>query len=124
MNISGIRPYSGFYNINNVSNVHNNRPEEVSQPVETKEEVKEVSKEAIEAAKSKQTFGSYDYADQYRPTENFEVKSEKSDLRSLDVEKALSDMRKDQVIQQYQVFVGENVEPEAKVVRGAEDFVL
>ncbi len=124
MNISGIRPYSGFYNINNVSNVHNNRPEEVSQPVETKEEVKEVSKEAIEAAKSKQTFGSYDYADQYRPTENFEVKSEKSDLRSLDVEKALSDMRKDQAIQQYQVFVGENAESEAKVVRGAEDFVL
>lgn len=124
MNISGIRPYSGFYNINNVSNVHNNRPEEVSRPVETKEEAKEVSKEAIEAAKSKQTFGSYDYADQYRPTENFEVKSEKSDLRSLDVEKALSDMRKDQAIQQYQVFVGENAESEAKVVRGAEDFVL
>jgi hypothetical protein len=33
-------------------------------------------------------------------------------------------MRKDQAIQQYQVFVGENVEPEARVVRGAEDFVL
>lgn len=29
-----------------------------------------------------------------------------SDIRSLDVEKAISDMRKDQILQQYQYFVG------------------
>ena len=125
MNISGIRPYSGFYNINNVSNIHKNQVEEAPKATEEKEEqVKVVSQEAIDAAKSKQTFGSYDYADQYRPTEDFEVRSTNSDLRSLDVERALSDMRKDQAIQQYQFFVGENTEAETKAVRGAEDFTL
>ena len=29
-----------------------------------------------------------------------------SDIHSLDVEKAISDMRKDQILQQYQYFVG------------------
>lgn len=125
MNISGIRPYSGFYNINNVSNIHNNRVDETAKSTEAKEEqVQVVSQEAIDAAKSKQTFGSYDYADQYRPTEDFEVRPKNSDLRSLDVEKAISDMRKDQAIQQYQFFVGENADAESKVVRGAENFAL
>ena len=31
-----------------------------------------------------------------------------SDIRSLDVEKAISDMRKDQILQQYQYFVGDS----------------
>ena len=125
MNISGIRPYSGFYNVNNVSSVHNNSYDTAPQAVEEKEEkVSAVSQESIEAARSKQTFGSYDYADQYRPTENFEVNSSNSDLRSLDVEKAISDMRKDQAIQQYQFFVGENSEAETVSARGSENFSL
>ncbi|MCR5545070.1 MAG: hypothetical protein K6F30_01140 [Lachnospiraceae bacterium] len=126
MNISGIRPYSGFYNVNNVSSVHNNRVDETPKTEEVKEEqqVAQISEEALKEARNKQTFGSYDYADQYRPTEDFEVKSDNSDLRTLDVEKAISDMRKDQAIQQYQFFVGENSEQESTQVRGAENFAL
>ncbi len=127
MNVSGIRPYSGFYNVNNISNVHNNAPVEEPKEVAKEEEVKvEVNEEALAAAKSKQTFGAYDYAEQYRPTETFEVNSKESDLRSLDVEKAISDMRKDQAIQQYQFFVGEKnaTVAETQPVRGSEDFAL
>ena len=124
MNVSGIRPYSGFYNVNSISATHNDviiqEPKE-----EVKEELKvERSEESLAAARSKQTFGAYDYAEQYRPTEDFEVNSKDSDLRSLDVQKAISDMRKDQAIQQYQVFVGEKNGAEEKAVRGAEDFSL
>ena len=127
MNVSGIRPYSGFYNVNNISNVHNNAHVEEPKEVAKEEEVKvEVNEEALAAAKSKQTFGAYDYAEQYRPTETFEVNSKESDLRSLDVEKAISDMRKDQAIQQYQFFVGEKnaTGAETQPVRGSEDFAL
>ena len=128
MNVSGIRPYSGFYNINNISNVHNDahasKPQETASP---KVEEAKVDTAGIAAARSKQTFGAYDYAEQYRPTEKFEINAKDSDLRSLDVEKAISDMRKDQAIQQYQFFVGEkgaDQAAETKAVRGAEDFSL
>lgn len=124
MNVSGIRPYSGFYNVNSISATHNDVP--APEPKEAKQEELKVerSEESVAAARSKQTFGAYDYAEQYRPTEDFEVNSKDSDLRSLDVQKAISDMRKDQAIQQYQVFVGEKNGAEEKAVRGAEDFSL
>lgn len=38
--------------------------------------------------------------------ENRDLSGRGSDIRSLDVEKALSDMRKDELLQQYQYFVG------------------
>lgn len=124
MNVSGIRPYSGFYNVNSISATHNDVT--APEPKEAKQEEQKVerSEESVAAARSKQTFGAYDYAEQYRPTEDFEVNSKDSDLRSLDVQKAISDMRKDQAIQQYQVFVGEKNGAEEKAVRGAEDFSL
>ena len=124
MNVSGIRPYSGFYNVNSISATHNDVT--VPKPMEAEQEEQKVerSEESVAAARSKQTFGAYDYAEQYRPTEGFEVNSKDSDLRSLDVQKAISDMRKDQAIQQYQVFVGEKNGAEEKAVRGAEDFSL
>ena len=128
MNVSGIRPYSGFYNVNRISSVHSEALVEEPKEVASVEEAKvERDEESIAAARSKQTFGAYDYAEQYRPTENFEKNSVDSDLRSLDVEKAISDMRKDQAIQQYQFFVGEKNGAEAaetKAVRGGEEFAL
>ena len=128
MNVSGIRPYSGFYNVNRISSVRSEAVVEEPKEAASVEEAKvERSEESIAAARSKQTFGAYDYAEQYRPTESFEKNSTNSDLRSLDVEKAISDMRKDQAIQQYQFFVGEKNGAEAaetKAVRGAEDFAL
>ncbi len=37
----------------------------------------------------------------------FEMKGRESDIESLDIEKAVSDMQKDQALMQYQYFVGE-----------------
>ena len=38
----------------------------------------------------------------------FEMKGRESDLEALDMEKAVSDMQKDQALMQYQYFVGDN----------------
>ena len=61
-----------------------------------------------------QTFDSYDFAQQYRPDETYELKGIDSDIESLDAKKAVSDLEKDQVLQQYQYFVGDKVQVKAK----------
>lgn len=40
--------------------------------------------------------------------QGFDMKGRESELASLDIQKAVSDMQKDQVLQQYQFFVGDN----------------
>ncbi len=132
MNISGIRPSVGFYDYNEIKrpdltpdvrvlddtahadvNVVHRQPQI---PVERSQEVE-----------ARQTFGAYDYASQYNPEATYSLKGEESDIHSLDVEKAISDMRKDEVIHQYQYFVGQemgtNTSP-ASAMRGVEDFSL
>ena len=48
-----------------------------------------------------------------------------SDIASLDVEKAVSDMKKDQVLQQYQFFVGERMSQTGLLyIRPNENFSL
>ncbi len=133
MNISGIRPYSGFYNVNAVSPV---RPEAIdteAPAVERKADgaALSISREAMDAAttsaREKQTFGSYDYAKQYRPDGNDAARSfsTNADINNLDVQKAVSDMQKDEAIQQYQVFVNPTGGADAAAgVRGIENFSL
>ena len=73
------------------------------------------------------TFGAYDYAGQYEPDATYELKGADSDIRSLDVAKAVSDMQKDELIHQYQYFVGQDLgtnTPATPSIRGAEDFSL
>lgn len=124
MNISGIRPFTGFYDYNTIKAAAetgnsvqqaakaDNAPEQPQETVERPEE--RASK------KPNQTFGAYDYAKFYRPDEKPEMKGAESDIKSLDMEKAISDMRKDQVIQQYQFFVGTR----ETVAAAAENFDL
>lgn len=130
MNISGIRPYSGFYNYNEIQktelgNVQAMPQQEAAIP-EVESEAGSVSVDSGAIA-AKQTFGAYDYANQYNPDTTYELKGVESDIKSLDVEKAISDMQKDQVLHQYQFFVGENTQTAdmaATSVRGGEDFSL
>lgn len=105
MNISGIRPYNGIYNgYERVQSV-NPQAEEVSSDLASRAAVgTEVHTE--EAPAGKQTFGAYDLAQQYDPKASYELKGADSDLRSLDVEKAINTMEKDSALQQYQRFVG------------------
>lgn len=42
----------------------------------------------------------------FNKQEDFDYIGQDSDIRSLDMEKAISDMKKDQILQQYQYFVG------------------
>lgn len=57
------------------------------------------------SAKKSQNFGTYDFAKQYKPNEQFELKGSDSDIKSLDVEKAVNNMQKDSIIHRYQYFV-------------------
>lgn len=43
----------------------------------------------------------------YAAEETFELKGVDSDIASLDIQKAVSDLDKDKVLQQYQFFVGD-----------------
>ena len=58
---------------------------------------------------------------------SYELKGVDSDLSKLDVEKALSDLKKDQGLQQYQFFVGDDAfasTEKLKQVREEENFWL
>ena len=133
MNVSGIRPYSGFYNINTVPPTRQEVAKAEEKAVDRKAEgaALSISREAMDAAttsaREKQTFGSYDYAKQYRPdaAEGLKQIGSNADINNLDVQKAVSDMQKDEAIQQYQVFVNPGSGADAAVAaRGAENFSL
>lgn len=130
MNISGIRPVSGFYDYNQIDAVRSKVEEvaAVEEPQVQQDELAVQEAEPKEDAREQQTFGAYDYVKQYNPDQVYSMKGENSDIRSLDVQKAISDMQKDQVIQQYHYFVGSGAEAQnrnaAPMVRGVEDFSL
>lgn len=132
MNISGIRPAVGFYDYNSIKQaeevgvvlqeIASNRATEV--PADTATATQNAEDVAT---RSRQSFGAYDYAGQYEPDTTYELKGADSDIRSLDVAKAVSDMQKDELIHQYQYFVGQDLgtnTPATPSIRGAEDFSL
>ena len=54
-----------------------------------------------------QNFTAADYASQYQSNTTYDMKGADSDIHSLDMTQAITDMQKDQVLQQYQFFIGE-----------------
>ena len=131
MNISGIRPIGGYYDYNEIKKPQQISPAETPEveasQVQTQEPEVTAPKERSAEVEAQQNFGAYDYANQYNPNATYSLKGAESDIRSLDVEKAISDMRKDEVIHQYQYFVGQELGTGVAAtpsVRGAEDFVL
>ena len=96
MNISGMRPYEGFYEYNSIKAVAL-RSQQIA---------------AVQnASGDEELFGGSQPQGQtqtkeYQPDETYELKGADSDLAGLDMQKAISDMEKDQVLQQYQYFVG------------------
>ena len=63
-------------------------------------------KEEAPAGEQKQNAPLEDISITFHKQDDFGYIGRDSDIRSLDVEKAISDMRKDQILQQYQYFVG------------------
>ena len=115
MNISGIRTNAGFYDYNSIKiNEFRNQQIQESKAVETPPSLMEEStdsrqqeQENVSVIASKEDNGAKEFADRYQPDVTYELKGMDSDISKLDIEKALSDMKKDQVLQQYQFFVGE-----------------
>lgn len=133
MNISGIRPYAGFYEYNSIKAAEmRNQQIAASQANSVPNSEPEDEGKALEAASPEQNFTSYDFAKTYQPGETYELKGVDSDINSLDVMKAVSDLDKDQVLRQYQYFVGNadsavtkmQMEPMEKIFRSGENFSL
>lgn len=133
MNISGIRTNAGFYDynsikINEVRSQQIQEAKESSQIPVTNTAEPEDNGDARQIPKVQQEDqGIVDFNARYQSDASYELKGIDSDLSKLDVEKALSDLKKDQVLQQYQFFVGD--EPFAsteklKQVREEENFWL
>ena len=133
MNISGIRTNAGFYDYNSIK-INEVRSQQIqvakesSQIPVTNTAEPEDNGDARQIPKVQQEDqGIVDFNARYQPDAYYELKGIDSDLSKLDVEKALSDLKKDQVLQQYQFFVGD--EPFAsteklKQVREEENFWL
>lgn len=126
MNVSGIRPLAGINRIQSVSEVQN--VEEAVQDIATQESKIDINLNLEVPARdiSKQTFNSADLAKQYDSRKTYEMKGADSDIRTLDVEKAISAMQKDTALQQYQYFVGNRVTETAQtnVNRAVQNFEI
>lgn len=136
MTISGIRPYAGFYEYNSIK-ANELRAEQIAatqkaSSVEAEEVSTETQSAAVQMPAPEQNFTSFDYAQNYRSDETYELKGKDSDLASLDMQKAISDLDKDQVLQQYQFFVGDKdsvtakmtIDPLERMIRREESFYL
>lgn len=141
MNVSGIRPYEGFYQYNSIK-LNELRSQQIvkaqqEQQAMQQEEpalaaaTQEPANETMSQSADTRSFDSYDFAQQYRPDETYSLKGIESDINSLDAEKAVSDLDKDQVLEQYQYFVGDSAyvtakqkEPSEIMPRSGENFIL
>lgn len=111
MNISGVRPTEDFYKYNaiRINELRNkqilaaqkaNLVKGESEPVTSVKESDSIIKD--------QEFTIFNYAINYTGSETLKLKGAESDIESLDMKKAVSDMEKDQILHQYQYFIGSN----------------
>lgn len=130
MNISGIRPSLGFYSYNSIK-IDELRNQQLAVTAQEQATMQEESTGYKDQLPVEQNFTSYDYAKSYQPDEPYELKGAESDISKLDVEKTMSDLEKDKVLEQYQYFVGDqahaiaiDMNTENKIPRSGENFVL
>ena len=130
MNVSGVSPTAGIYSYNSIR-LNELRNQQIMASKEAHmQQPEEPELKIDESVQLEQTYTSYDYAQEYRTGETYELKGEDSDINTLDVAKAVSDLDKDQILQQYQYFVGEASYAAAKEnaaempLRSGENFIL
>ena len=130
MNISGIRPSLGFYSYNSIK-IDELRNQQLPVTAQEQAPMQEESTGYKDQLPVEQNFTSYDYAKSYQPDETYELKGAESDISKLDVEKTMSDLEKDKVLEQYQYFVGDqahaiaiDMNTENRIPRSGENFVL
>ncbi len=110
MNVSGVSPRAGIYTYNSIR-LNELRSQQIAASQEARNQKlldEEVAlQQQQDDARKEQTYTSYDFAQEYRAGEVYELKGEEADITRLDVAKAVSDMEKDQILHQYQYFVGD-----------------
>ena len=94
------------------------QPERVAEAVETSV-VSDIREEASYTAPERKDAPLEDISLTFNKQESFGYIGRDSDIQSLDVQKAVSDMRKDSVLQQYQYFVGSSRNLMARSADGA-----
>lgn len=123
MNISGIGTYAGLYDYNRIEAVEAPGQILVMGTAVHADETTDRSHQQTDVRAQADT-GAEAYADRYQPDAVYEMKGADSDINSLDVDRAISDMQRDQVLQQYQFFVGERQAQTGAMIRPVEDFSL
>lgn len=132
MIISGIRANESFYNYNsiksgNVSDASSVTPVAKESKQDASQDNNQTQLATTTSQQPNQNMTAYDFAQQYDKDATYEMKGADSDLASLDVENAITQMQKDQMLQQYQFFVGNQgaiAEESEKTTRPVEDFIL
>lgn len=134
MNISGIGSYSGSYNSIKINSLINNRQTAETSSggqAQTVHSNDQKLKEQRQQIRANQNFNSADYAKQYTPGRSYEMKGADSDISSLDENRQVSGSQKSQIMQQYQLFMGETQAQgpnqsamNTQAVRGVENFAL
>ena len=106
MNISGIRTGAGFYDYNSIK-INEVRSQQIQEargseqiPVTGTVEQNDSTDAKVEQipAAQKEDYGVADFNAKYQPDASYDLKGVDSDISKLDVEKALSDLKKDQVL--------------------------
>lgn len=126
MNITGIRPYEavGFY-ANRIENADlsvksvNIEPGEYLNGGSEAGSFSGESSPYLNGRAVQQNETSYDFAQKYDPTARYELKGSESDLASLDYLNEVPKAHKDEVLKQYQMFVGNR--SEEKVQQDVQD---
>lgn len=87
----------------NLDSIHNRS---VQKEAFLKDSAADIHEEVSVAVPARQDAALEDISITFNKQEGFDYIGQDRDIRALDVEKAISDMKKDKVLQQYQYFVG------------------
>ena len=127
MNISGIRPTAGFYSYSSIKTNALQEEQNLEDSNAKENEKKEPERDFL---REQQSFTSYDYAKSYRPDVTYQLNESPVNVEQLDIDKMRSDLKKDQILQQYQYFVrgtdglGKTQAKEQVAQRWTENFIL
>ena len=134
MNISGIGSYSGNYNsirLNSLINQQTSKAVSGEQTQAVRNEDSALCQQEQQKIRANQNFNSADYAKQFTPGKTYEMKGADSDLASLDENGSATNSQKSQIMQQYQLFMGETqaqgvnqTAMNTQAVRGVENFAF
>lgn len=116
MSIQGIGQYNGLYQSYKAPSIPNIKIDDVSKQQNTNQDFPNISSIQTDQSAnlsqqsnnvSRQSFDLQDISLVFNKNDNFDYIGKDSELGNLDVQKAVSDMKKDQMLQEYQYFIGD-----------------